>query len=420
MLLFLLLVVSTAGRALWLNNPDHILSDEIYYTSAARHIAGLPPGEYDYYSEVPGRTDPNTEHPPLAKVIMAASMRALGDNPLGWRVPSVVFGTLAVAGLYFLARSARAGPGVALAAAALMCLDNLFYIHGRVGTLDIFAIAFMLFAVGFYLRHKPVVAGTLLGVGATTKLVALVALGMIGVVEGLRWAQHRRSLRESGRDNEHHPPARRHDLAALGACVVVTAITYLGVLAVLDQAFTKFPDPIAHTKRMVTYAGSATFQAEGQSRALSTPGFLAPVSRPWDWLANHNAYDWAREASGPPGQPGANRVRIHFQARMNPFILWLAVPAFLAAAYGAWARGDDVANLAAAWFGLTFAMFVFLALRERVSYLYYMVMVLPGVYLGVAHMLARLRLPTVARAGYGLAVIVGFAAMFPFRTWGGN
>ena len=37
----------------------------------------------------------NPMHPPLAKELMAVSIRAFGDVPLGWRYPSVLFGSLA-------------------------------------------------------------------------------------------------------------------------------------------------------------------------------------------------------------------------------------------------------------------------------------------------------------------------------------
>jgi dolichyl-phosphate-mannose-protein mannosyltransferase len=38
----------------------------------------------------------NPMHPPLAKQLMAASIRVFGDVPPGWRYPSVLFGSLAM------------------------------------------------------------------------------------------------------------------------------------------------------------------------------------------------------------------------------------------------------------------------------------------------------------------------------------
>lgn len=39
-------------------------------------------------------------HPPLAEELMAVSIRVFGDVPLGWRYPSVLFGSLAIVAMY--------------------------------------------------------------------------------------------------------------------------------------------------------------------------------------------------------------------------------------------------------------------------------------------------------------------------------
>src|SRR5204863_4781122 len=92
-LLLVLLATSFALRMLWLAAPDGaLIFDEKYYVNAARVILGIPPGQDTYTEDALGR-DPNTEHPPLAKLLIAASMAVLGDNPYGWRIPSVAFGT---------------------------------------------------------------------------------------------------------------------------------------------------------------------------------------------------------------------------------------------------------------------------------------------------------------------------------------
>ena len=63
--------------------PSAPYFDEVHYLPAARAFLGLE-----------GVT--NLEHPPLAKLIMTVGLAALGDNPLGWRVMSLAFGTLAL------------------------------------------------------------------------------------------------------------------------------------------------------------------------------------------------------------------------------------------------------------------------------------------------------------------------------------
>ena len=61
----------------------------------------------------------NPMHPPLAKQLIALSIRTFGDVPLGWRYPGVLFGALAVVAIYlcglalFAAQGSRDRRGVA-------------------------------------------------------------------------------------------------------------------------------------------------------------------------------------------------------------------------------------------------------------------------------------------------------------------
>ena len=161
-LLVLLCVVSTAARTAWLGAPcrdpcrtpaAHILVfDEAYYVNAARVIAGVPVPPGAAYAGAPAGVDPNSEHPQLAKLVIAGSIELLGDRPLAWRLGSIVFGTLAMLGVFVLVVSAGGGRWLALGAAALIAADNLQVVHGRIGTLDVYVLAAMIWAAALYLR----------------------------------------------------------------------------------------------------------------------------------------------------------------------------------------------------------------------------------------------------------------------------
>ena len=415
-LLGVLLVASTAARSVWLSTPESVVGDERYYVSAGRHMVKLPGVEGEYYAGAPAGIDANAEHPPLGKLVIATSMRIFGDKPLGWRLPSVLFGTLAVAALYWLARSAGAGGWESLFAAALMAADNLFMVYGRLATLDIMVVVFMMVGVALYLRRHPLLAGAVLGVGACTKLVGFSALAVVCVIELLSWAQHRRAAR----DPRFAPPTTGCGLPALGACILGSAVVYLALLGFLDQTFTIFPDPITHTRSMLDYAEITTFQVEAQVRGTLSGGSLAPVSRPWEWLVNRGSFSAQRIAAAPIGQPGAERMLLDFQVRLSPFVVLLAIPALLLAAYRAWADADGPSNVAVAWATTTFALLVAVILRERVGYLYYMITVLPGIHLGLARLFCRGRMPRLATLAYGGLVMASVVSMYPFRTWAGK
>src|SRR5437588_1394926 len=230
-LLVALLLASTAARLAWLSEPcrspcrastDHVLIfDEAYYVNAARVIAGIRPPAGAPYANSPLRVDPNSEHPQLAKLLMAGGIELFGDGPLAWRLPSVLLGTVAMLGMFALVRAAGGGPWLALGAAALMGADNLLLVHGRIGTLDIAAVAAMIWAATLYLRGRPVLAGVVVGIGTCAKEVAPYVLLVLVVLELLRWAAART---DAGRR-----------AARLAFCGVAAAVSFLGLLFVLGR-----------------------------------------------------------------------------------------------------------------------------------------------------------------------------------------
>ncbi len=143
------------------------------------------------YAEAPLHKDPNAEHPQLAKLFIAASIKVLGDNPWGWRIGSVIFGLIAIVAMYALVRSARGSPWLAVGAAGVMALDNLMIVHGRIATLDIYVVAIVLIAATLYMREAPLSAGFALGVAGCMKLIGLGVLPAFFLLEALRiaWAR---------------------------------------------------------------------------------------------------------------------------------------------------------------------------------------------------------------------------------------
>ena len=89
-----------------------LVFDEAYYVNAARVIAGIAPaGERDLRLDAPLGHDPNAEHPQLAKLVIAGSIELFGDGPFAWRLGSLLFGTLAIIGMFVLVRAAGGDGG---------------------------------------------------------------------------------------------------------------------------------------------------------------------------------------------------------------------------------------------------------------------------------------------------------------------
>ncbi|HEX3606334.1 MAG TPA: glycosyltransferase family 39 protein, partial [Candidatus Dormibacteraeota bacterium] len=133
-LLGLLSAGSLGSRVAYLGEPSgRLIGDEPYYVNAARVILGQAPGADSGFTSATAGIDPVVAHPPLVKVLIAASIRVFGDNPLGWRFPSILFGSIALLAMYWLVRGAGGGRWLALGCASVMALDSLFVVYGRTG-----------------------------------------------------------------------------------------------------------------------------------------------------------------------------------------------------------------------------------------------------------------------------------------------
>ena len=62
-----------------IGNPPLYVFDEGLYVIGARSI-------------LTGTQDPNPDHPPVAKFLIAGGMKIAGDTPFGWRLAGAVFG----------------------------------------------------------------------------------------------------------------------------------------------------------------------------------------------------------------------------------------------------------------------------------------------------------------------------------------
>ena len=486
-LLAVISVLSFGARAALLGQPcqspcrtanQHtLIFDEAYYVNAARVIAGVQPPSGSHYDHAPLGTDPNAEHPQLAKLIMAGAIELFGDGPFAWRIGSLWAGSIAILGMFALVRAAGGGPWTALGAGALMACDNLLLVHGRIGTLDIYVVAAMIWALAVYLRGKPLAAGIVLAVGSAFKLVAPYLLAVLVFLELARIVLR---ARDPAAPEDWRPAAA---LQRLLICGFTAAGVFMAILAVMDQIATPYNDAaaqlitggaFAHFAHMVAYAGNL----------VSPHGPQGIASYPWDWFVDLKPITYLRinpslpgdglyaihpvskflgfisppvlaagvlalpvamwrfvrlrtALGAPPAAPGGSvpagfRTPVH---RPQPTIAGLMpketgggeASAATAGGGPSAARrprrmpGDtQLAVVGLSWFLGTWVPFALLSLiDQRTSYLYYMVVVMPGLYVTgawLASLIWRLRRRW-ARALLGLwalSVVGGVVLLYPF------
>jgi hypothetical protein len=425
-------VLSLGARAYKLGEPcaapcttavDHtLIFDEAYYVNAARVIAHIRPSPGSHYDDSPLGSDPNAEHPQGAKLIMAAAIEIFGDGPFAWRIGSLLFMSAAILGMYALVRFAGGGPWSAVGAATLMAADNLLLVTGRIGILDGYALAPLVWGVALYMRGWVWPAALVLAVADCMKEVAPYALLVLGLLELARvllaWRDPHLPAAWSLR-----PAAYRLSVVVLGSLAgFILGLWVMGLIATPyadSQHLLITGGPIAHLRHIITYA-----------TALTNPnGATGIASYPWQWLFDIGSITYLKvNASLPGAGAGAIHPVSAFLGSINPVILVLLIPSL---AYCVWRAARrrpagqspadvQIAVLAVAWFIGTWLPYdLQSAIDHRISYLYYMIIVMPGVYLGVTYLVSQLwrtrkRWLRGVVGLWALGVLVAAALMYPF------
>jgi predicted membrane-bound dolichyl-phosphate-mannose-protein mannosyltransferase len=154
--------------------------------------------------------------------------------------------------------------------------------------------------------------------------------------------------------------------------------------------------------------------AAGQTSRHGPQGI---ASYPWEWLVDYKpiAYLYINPASPTDGLFHVHPA-VHFLGVVSPPIILLALPAVALAGLRVLRGGStDLGALGLAWFGGTFVPFAVLSVVfARTSYLYYMVVVMPGIYVLVAELTARHLRHRRLVAGWAGLVAVAAVVMYPF------
>ncbi|HVR57052.1 MAG TPA: phospholipid carrier-dependent glycosyltransferase, partial [Pseudolabrys sp.] len=187
----IIFVIAHFAMLVGVTTPEKFYFDEVHYVPAARQM--LQP--------VMPQPMLNPMHPPLAKQLIALSIRSLGDGPLGWRYPAVLFGSLALVAVYLCGLALFAAQGPAIAASLLAFFNQMLFVQSRIAMLDIFALAFSLFAIAAFMhgfrKARPhfwfALAGVAFGLSIGSKwsglfvlAVCIVIVAVIRLMQGWR------------------------------------------------------------------------------------------------------------------------------------------------------------------------------------------------------------------------------------------
>ncbi len=398
-----LLIGALVVRTIWLELPrGSLIFDEAYYVNAARTILGLVVAPGAHYDDSPAGLDPNTEHPPLGKLLMALSMAIFGDTGIAWRIPSLIAGMTALGALVLIVRAAGETAWLAVLAVGLLAFDNLTFVHGRIGTLDMMVLAPMLVGAWLALRDRWALAGLAMGVAILVKLTALYGLLALLLMIGLKlfeeWRQHGRIAPRS--------------LRPAATMLLAFSVVAIGGLWVLDSQVTTFASPIDHYRRMFEYGANL------RGPVVESGTCPEADSSPTQWLFNQCQITYVRvDVTVRAGENIVSSIpSVDVRGAMNPLLV-AAIPfAILFAGWYAWRAHNLLARWSVVWAAANYLPYLALELfTERIMYIYYMLPVIPALAVATAILLRRGGLPRLVTWGFVIAYAVGFVAYFPFR-----
>ena len=200
--------------------------DEVHYIPAARELLRL-----DSFT--------NREHPLFAKTVLAASIALLGDNPVGWRAPAALAGSLALFAAMRAMWFATFSRSVTLTYGALLASGGLLFVQSRIAMLEIVMLAFL--AIAFWqaaaglrepekARGRLIITGVALGLAMGAKWNAVVLAPVFGLAFlVMRMRAGRRRLLWSRRG------------APIPGMTLVEAAVWLGIVPLAVYAATFWP-----------------------------------------------------------------------------------------------------------------------------------------------------------------------------------
>jgi len=394
-----LLAASVVLRVLWLDKPvGSLIFDEKYYVNVARNILRLP-HEPDVYPDATPGLDPNHEHPFLGKGLIALSMMFLGDNAWGWRIPSVIFGTVGVLVFYLLVKKLARRSDFALFAAFLFTFDNLVFVHGRVATLDIFMLTFMLLGVYWYFSGRTYISALALALSTLSKIG-----GLYGFATVIVFPLAKTLLKKGGGGGVQWRPS----LDWLEKYALTYVISGLVLLTVFDRLWVGFNNPFDHISFIYSYTKALT--------RLVPEGI---ESYPWQWLINEVKIPYLTVNVNVYSNDVMTKTypSVAFTGAMNPLIIFLTIPAILYSAYSYYEKREDLTLFTVIWFALTYLPFYPMSiLWHRIMYIFYFLSTIPSVCIAITYLFLDQRPHRIIILAYVIAVLVGFGLLFPFKT----
>ena len=391
----IIFLTAHAALLIGITAPDKFVFDEVHYVPAARQMLE------------PVMPSPmlNPMHPPLAKQIIAFSIRVLGDNPLGWRYPGTLFGALAIVAIYLGALALFASSSAAIAAALIAFFNQMLFVMARTAMLDIFALTFTLFGIAAFLfgfrRARPqlcfALSGLAFGFSAACKWSGLFPLATcIVIIAAIRLMQGWRTQFADAKESDWYRPDLWPDFRAHHFAICFVLLPALGYLSSFIALYGFSPAGLIEAQRRI-FADNTTSAIAGHTYMSSWPSWpflVRPVWFLFDKLDN-----------------GTISAVVLLG---NPLVLWPALLALVVAL-----RDFIVARRRDAFLVLAFYLGPYLAwalLPRTLAFIYYYLPSATTASLVLVYALRREGAPRWLLWAFVAVAAASFAAMLPISA----
>ncbi|WP_262503894.1 phospholipid carrier-dependent glycosyltransferase [Sphingosinithalassobacter sp. CS137] len=410
------LLVALAAQILFtvhLDRPGIIQFDETHYVPAARSLLLLDQAR-------------NTEHPLVAKELIALGMAVFGDNVWGWRLPSTLAGSATVAGVFAILWLLLGRMRFALAGAVFVALNQLLYVQARIAMLDVFLGAFLVWAMVAFLaamRAPPnkvlmrwIAGSVLLGLAVGVKWAAIPYVALAGLAfVTIRLIDARRSASRPAQPQPQPQPQRGMVAAALAGkgqphwpgLATLPGLLLMGAVSITVYFLTYLP-AFFYAYGAIPPGEIVAFQFkmyEAQTQVLSAHTYESDW---WSWPLMLRPIWYFYEFEG-----GAQRGVLLIG---NPVIMWGGLVA-VAACYWAWFRSKAIVPLAMAllW---TASLAIYIVIPKSLGFYYYYH--LSGIFLALVLAVAFHHFDGGKRRGleewFGGAALLAFIYFYPILS----
>ena len=335
-----------------INVPHSFMYDEKYYVWDARNI--LTTHQYEQ----------TLGNPPLGKLFITAGILLFGDNPLGWRFFSVIFGSLSLVLFYLICRKLNLSRTLSSIGVYIYGFENLTFVQASIATLDVYLNTLLLASFLFYLNRKYFSSGISLGLGVLVKVSGILA----GPTIFMHWLL-----------------SKSKKTLSFFYITVPLLFSIFILMPLFDFAvYFKFANPFIRIREILSLSVMLTYKNT----------IHEALSRPWEWILRYEPLPYWKAPKYIMGMS---------------FSIWiLIIPIFIYLIYKSIKR-DEAGIFGLSWFSGLYLLWIPVSiLTDRVTYLYYIYPAVGSICLGITLIINDLLKNNSKHKWIFITLIIGF------------